>query len=309
VVRVSVRSTSPRRPAVAALGRFLQSGGWGARADRRRQAELPVELPVELAVAGADLQQTVGMATTLTFDCGGGGIKASVLDGAAAMRVAPLRVPTPYPLPPARFVSTLVELAGRLPAADRVTVGMPGMIRHGIVVATPHYITSAGPRSRVDPRLAAAWAGFDVRAAVAERFGLPVLVLNDAEVHGAGLVSGTGLELVLTLGTGLGCALFDDGVLAPHLELSHAPVRRRRTYDTYIGEHERRLLGNTLWSRRVSTVVQGLRPVVHWDRLYLGGGNARLLTPRSVAAMGAGVVIVPNTAGILGGSRAWDLAR
>src|ERR1700748_3731431 len=81
------------------------------------------------------------VAFTLTIDCGGGGIKGSVLDEAGTMRAQPLRVPTPYPLPPDLFVKTLVELGGRLPTADRVTVGMPGMLRHGVVVATPHYIT------------------------------------------------------------------------------------------------------------------------------------------------------------------------
>ncbi|WP_428963442.1 ROK family protein [Micromonospora fluostatini] len=247
------------------------------------------------------------MVTTLAIDCGGGGIKASVLDAAGTMRARPLRVPTPYPLPPALFVKTLVELGARLPTAERVTVGMPGMIRHGVVVATPHYVTRAGPRSRVDPALLAEWSGYDARAALADAFGVPALVLNDAEVHGAGVVAGTGCELVLTLGTGLGSALFDGGMLAPHLELSHAPVRWGTTYDTYVGEPERRRLGDGFWSRRIRQVVDGLRPVVRWDRLYLGGGNSRLIRPEQLARMGDDVVVVPNTAGIVGGVRAWDL--
>lgn len=248
------------------------------------------------------------MATTLAIDCGGGGLKASVLDETGTMRARPIRVPTPYPLPPALFVKTLVDLGSRLPSADRVTIGMPGMLRHGVVVATPHYVTRAGPRTRPDPELVAEWSGFDARTALGDAFGLPVLVLNDAEVHGAGVVAGTGLELVLTLGTGLGCALFDGGVLAPHLELSQAPVRWGMSYDTYIGEHERRRLGDGFWSRRVRGVVDGLRPVFHWDRLYLGGGNSRLLRPEQLARMGDDVVVVPNTAGILGGVRAWAIS-
>jgi polyphosphate glucokinase len=249
------------------------------------------------------------VATTLAIDCGGGGIKASVLDAGGTMRSRPLRVPTPYPLPPALFVKTLVDLGGRLPSADRVTVGMPGMIRHGVVVATPHYVTRSGPRTKVDPDLVAEWAGFDAQSALSSAFGVPALVLNDAEVHGAGVVAGTGLELVLTLGTGLGCAMFDGGMLAPHLEFSQAPLRWGQSYDTYIGEHERRRLGDPFWSRRVRLVVEGLRPVFLWDRLYLGGGNARLITAAQVARLGDDVVIVPNTAGIVGGVRAWALRR
>jgi polyphosphate glucokinase len=152
-----------------------------------------------------------------------------------------------------------------------------------------------------------AWASFDVRAAVSARLGLPALVLNDAEVHGAGVIAGSGFELVLTLGTGLGSALFDGGRLAPHLEWSHAPVRRATTYDQYVGEPERRRLGDALWSRRVVATVEGLRPVFWWDRLYIGGGNSRRITASALARLGDDVVIVPNSAALVGGARAWDL--
>jgi polyphosphate glucokinase len=246
---------------------------------------------------------------TLAVDCGGTGIKASVLDAAGTLHAKPVRVPTPYPLSTGRFLDTLTELASGLPPADRATVGLPGMIRHGVVIATPHYVTETGPRSKSVAALVEQWHGFDVRAALADRLAMPTLVLNDAEVHGAGVVVGAGLELVLTLGTGLGCALFDGGRLAPHLELSQAPVRWGLTYDTYIGDKERRRLGPAFWSRRVRRVVDALRPVFVWDRLYLGGGNSRVLSPEVVADLGDDVVIVPNTAGIVGGVRAWEVGR
>ncbi|NLE71106.1 MAG: ROK family protein, partial [Actinomycetales bacterium] len=155
------------------------------------------------------------MTVTLTVDCGGGSIRATVLDAAGTQHAPPVRVPTPYPLPPERLAATIADLAARLPAADRATVGMPGMIRHGVVVSTPHYVTVAGPRTAVRPDLAEAWADRDMAALLTEALGYPTLVLNDAEVHGAGVIAGTGVELVLTLGTGLGSALFDGGALAP----------------------------------------------------------------------------------------------
>lgn len=244
---------------------------------------------------------------TLAVDCGGGGIKASVLDSSGTLHAPATRVPTPYPLPPERLVETIAGLAATLPAFDRVTVGMPGMLRHGVVVATPHYVTRSGPRSAVLPELVAAWADCDVQALVEARLGAPTLVLNDAEVHGAGVVSGTGVELVLTFGTGLGSALFDGGRLAPHLEWSHAPVRWGLTYDEYIGQPERARLGDAIWSRRVRRVVEGFRPVFRWDRVYLGGGNARRITPAVLDRLGDDVVVVPNEAGIVGGVRAWSL--
>lgn len=247
------------------------------------------------------------MTTTLAIDCGGGGIKASVLDESGTMRVHPVRVPTPYPLPTDLFVKTLTDLAATLPKADRATVGMPGMLRHGVVITTPHYITKSGPRTKVLPELVEQWEGFDVKAALEKSLGVPTIVLNDAEVHAAGVVAGQGLELVLTLGTGLGCAIYDGGHLAPHIELSQAPVRWGLSYDTYIGEHERRRLGDALWSRRIGRVIEGLRPVFMWDRLYLGGGNSRHITPIVLNKMGDDVVIVPNSAALVGGARAWLL--
>ncbi len=242
---------------------------------------------------------------TLSIDCGGLSIKASVLDEAGTMHANPIAVPTPYPLSPEKLLQTISEIAAQLPKADRITVGFPGMIRHGVVVFTPHYINPKGPRTKADPDLAKAWGGFDLQSAISARMGVPTLVLNDAEVHGAGVISGTGFEVVLTLGTGLGCAVFDGGKLAPHIELSHAPIRRSTSYDTWIGEHERRRLGDSFWSRRVRDMVADLRPVFHWDRLYLGGGNSNRLKPSTLKSLGDDVVIVPNAAGITGGVRAW----
>ena len=223
------------------------------------------------------------------------------------MLAPPKRTPTPYPLPPQLLVDIVVELASALPSATRVTMGMPGMIRHGVVIATPHYITKEGPRSRTLPSLVEQWDHFDMGRAIGAALGLPTKVLNDAEVAGAGVVTGTGLEMIITLGTGLGNAVFDGGNLAPHVEISQGPVRWGMTYDDYVGEHERLRLGDAHWSRRIRRVVEGLRPMYMWDRLYIGGGNSKRITPGQLARMGSDVVIVPNDAGIIGGVRSWEL--
>lgn len=240
---------------------------------------------------------------TLGIDCGGSGIKGSVLDEEGEMVADRIRIPTPYPLPPERFVKTLQRIAAKMPEFDRVTVGMPGMIRNGRVIRTPHYPTVAGPYTEKDPSLVEAWKNWDAQGILGAAFDRPTRVLNDAEVQGAAVIQRQGLEVMFTLGTGLGCAVYNEGRLAPHLEMSHAPVRKGITFDTYIGIHKLRELGPRRWSDRMLEVVESLRPVFIWDHLYVGGGNARKLT----VSLGDDVTIVPNVAGIIGGVRAWDL--
>jgi polyphosphate glucokinase len=241
---------------------------------------------------------------TLSIDCGGSGIKGAVLDDTGTMLTERRRVAVRYPMPPDHFLAVLDELAEGFGPFDRATVGMPGMIRHGIVITTPHYRTVAGPHSAVDPGLDAAWSRFDVRSRLQQRWDRPVLVLNDAQVQGAAVVTGHGYEVMFTLGTGLGCAEFDDGRLQPKLELSRAPVRKGVIYDEWVGAAARRSIGVKKWNRRVRNVIEGLRPMFCWDRLYVGGGEAKRLT----FALPSDVEIVPNLAGITGGVRAWQLA-
>lgn len=216
-----------------------------------------------------------------------------------------VRTKTPYPLPPELLVATLVQLAADVGAPfDRASVGFPGLIRDGIVHATPHYVNEQGPFTPRDPVLYTAWTGFDVRSALEDAFGVPTRVLNDAEIHGMACIEGKGLEIMLTLGTGLGVGLFDDGRLLPKIELSQAPFRKGESYDEQLGHHTRVRIGNSKWSRRVQMAIDGLRPVWWWDRLYVGGGGARHLR----VILGPDVTMVPNEMGLLGGVRLWDRA-
>jgi len=239
---------------------------------------------------------------TLSIDCGGGKLKATVLDRDGKMVAGRLRVPTPYPLPPDLLVKTLLDLVAELPAYDRVSVGFPGVIRGGRVLATPHYVTEAGPFTPPRPDLVRAWDCFDVQAELRSAFGKPTRVVNDAEVAGYAVIEGRGFEVLLGLGTGLGCALFDDGRLLPKVELSAAPFSDGETYDEQLGNHTRRRIGNEAWTQRVIRALDGLHRVLWWDRLYLGGGNTKHLT----ADLGRPVTIAPNAAGLLGGVRLWE---
>ncbi len=163
------------------------------------------------------------------------------------------------------------------------------MVRHGEVRTAPNLGTPV-------------WRGFPLAATLAAQLGRPVRLLNDASVQGLGVIAGTGVECVITLGTGLGFALFDDGRLAPHLELSQHPVRGDKTYDQYLGTAALRDVGPQRWNRRVARSIGFITTLVGYDGLYLGGGNAKHIT----FDLPPGVKIVSNQAGITGGVRLWD---
>ena len=239
---------------------------------------------------------------TLAIDIGGTGLKATVLDAAGALVADRVRVPTTYPTPPQKLVDDLAALVAPLPPFDRVSAGFPGMVRQGRVLTAPQFSTVAGLGSEVDPGLLEQWSGFDLESALAERFGKPTRVANDADVQGAAVVRGQGLELVVTLGTGVGSAFFYDGRLLPHLEFAHHPFRQGETYNEQLGERARKDVGASRWNKRVRKAVDILRALSFFDHCYIGGGNAR----RIELELPADVTIVDNTAGLLGGIKLWE---
>lgn len=218
------------------------------------------------------------------------------------MMVDRVRVKTPHPCPPGVLVEAVLGLAEGLPSFDRVSVGFPGMVRRGIVITAPNLSTSGGAGSPVLEELVKAWNGFELAAVLEERTGKPTRVVNDADLQGLGVVHGEGLECVITLGTGMGSSFFLDGELAPHLELAHHPFRKGETYEQQIGEAARLRIGNKRWSRRVAVAVEALDALMLYDRLYVGGGNAKHLK----VDLGEKATLVGNTGAILGGLRLWD---
>jgi polyphosphate glucokinase len=228
-------------------------------------------------------------------------LKASVLDANGAMVADRVVVKTTYPCPPSKLVHDLVALVAPLPRADRVSAGFPGMVRKGRVLSAPHFVTEAGPGTKVDDDLVKQWDQFDLAGALRKRLGKPTKVANDADLQGAAVVSGKGLELVITLGTGVGTAFFYDGRLLPHLEFAHTPFRKGETYNEQLGDATRKVIGNQRWNKRVRRGVDTLRALCFFDHCYVGGGNAKHLT----GDLADDVTTVDNTAGILGGIKLW----
>ncbi len=216
-----------------------------------------------------------------------------------------VRTATPYPLTPDGLVGSLAQLVQPLGPFTRVSVGFPGVVRDGRVLTAPHFVRRTGPEAAVDRKLQNAWADAPLRDALAAAFGVPVRLANDADVQGAAVVSGTGLEMVVTLGTSVGTALFDNGRVAPHLELGHHPLHKDQTYDDRLGEAARKAVGARRWQARVRRAITVLDALVNFDRLYIGGGNG----VRLKGALPDRVVVVSNDAGILGGHLLWDRRR
>lgn len=240
---------------------------------------------------------------TLAIDIGGTGLKASLLDPAGELRAKRVRIDTTYPCPPSGLVDALAELVTPLKDFDRVSAGFPGVVRKGVVLTAPHFVTRSGPGSPLDQKLLAEWTGFDLAGALTTRLGRPTRVANDADVQGLEVVSGSGVEFVVTLGTGVGTALLVDGRLAPHLELAHHRFRKGETYDEQLGDAALKRVGQKKWRRRVDKALANFSELVNYDRVYVGGGNSSKLKGH----VDSSVTIVDNVAGILGGIKLWDL--
>lgn len=226
---------------------------------------------------------------TLSIDIGGTGLKAAVLDEHGRMLSERVRVTTPKPAPPARLLEALDGLIAPLPAFDRVSIGFPGVIRNGRVLTAPNL---GGHR----------WRGYRLADALARRWNRPVRTCNDADMQGLSAIRRKGFEVVITLGTGFGSAMFDDGRLLPHLEFAHHPFTERHTYEEAVGQAALQRVGRKRWNRRVEQAIARLRDLTHFDRLYIGGGNARLIR----FDLARDVRIVSNRAGVLGGIALWD---
>ncbi len=226
---------------------------------------------------------------TLAVDIGGSGIKLAVLDGSGQMIGKRVRVPTPPPpVAPAALADLIGAAAVGFGDFDRVSVGFPGAVRDGRVLTAAHLGNEL-------------WAGVDLQKMLGERWGKPVRVMNDADVQGFGAIRGAGIEMVLTLGTGAGTAIFQNGRIMPHLELAHHPVRGNKTYDQYVGKAALEEVGKKKWNRRVMRVIEILRRLVNFDHLYIGGGNAK----RIGFELPGDVTIVPNSRGLTGGFALW----
>ena len=201
------------------------------------------------------------------------------------MATEKLRQDTPSRFTPRELMTLIERMAGRMPDYDRVSVGIPGIVHRDVVYSLP------ASKSRAFKR-------FELGAQLTKRLGKRVRVTNDAAMHGLAAISGDGVEMVITLGTGLGTALFIDGVLSAHYQTL---PEQDEPFSAY-GDAARKKVGRKRWEQRVRDLFDQLRGITNYDRLYVGGGNAERLKRE----MPARVKRIDSAAGILGGHRLWE---
>lgn len=224
---------------------------------------------------------------TLCVDIGGTGIKAELLDERGRPLTDRARIPTPKKATPHQVIAIIRKLAKTEGEFDRVSVGFPGVTKNGVIYTAPN--------------LGKGWNNFALEQKLRRALGRPVRLANNADVQGLGSVTGHGVELIITLGTGVGSAIFANGNRI-HLELGHHPFHKGRTYEDELGHRMLLKKGSKWWNKRLREAIEDLKNAFNYDRLYIGGGDTKFIRFEPPE----GVKIVSNVEGLLGGIKLWQ---
>ena len=226
------------------------------------------------------------MAHVLGIDIGGSGVKAAPVDTATGQLIAErLKLATPHPATPDTVSAVVAQLV------------FPGVVVNGVIHTA----------ANVDP----SWIGVDGATLFAKETDLPITLLNDADAAGVAEMrfgegkSGRGTVLLLTLGTGIGSALFIDGVLVPNTEFGHIQIRgkdaEKRASDLV---REAQGLSWEKWAARVDEYLAEMEALLSPSLIIIGGGVSRKADKFLPLLTGLRARLVPaalhNDAGIVG---------
>jgi polyphosphate glucokinase len=239
--------------------------------------------------------------TVLAIDVGATTIKYCPVDAEGRLLETPRRRPTPYPCAPSRLVEALVA---RIDETEwrRVGVGFPGEFADGHVVRPGNLSRPGGVTTEVDPALSAQWRGFALTDALCRASGRDVRVVNDASLAALGCCEGRGVEVVVTLGTGLGLALERDGRLERVRDVGAAPFRDGRTYDQALGE-KARSEDPDRWYELLEEALRGFAEEFGATAMHLAGGNAKRVAPGKFTTVPCEVTAHGNEAPLRGAAR------
>jgi len=238
----------------------------------------------------------------LGIDIGGTGIKGAPVDVAAGKLLADRKkIATPHPAVPDAVAEVVSQLVTSFEWSGPIGITFPGVVTNGV--------------TRTAANLDPAWVGLDARALFAKAAGNPVQVLNDADAagiaemkFGAG-VGEHGTVLMLTLGTGIGSALFIDGTLVPNTEFGHIEIDGKDA-EKRASEHAKELhdMSWGKWAGRVDVYLQHMEALLSPDLFIVGGGISKESEKWVPLLTGIRARIVPavlqNDAGIVGAAMA-----
>ena len=238
----------------------------------------------------------------LGIDIGGSGIKAAPVDVTTGTLTAErVKVPTPRPARPDAIAGAVKELVADFSWSGPIGVTFPGVVIGGV--------------TRTAANLDPAWIGLDARALLGKAAGKEVSLLNDADAAGLaemkfGAAAGQdGTVLLLTFGTGIGSALFTDGVLVPNTEFGHIEIHGKDAEER-ASERARELhdLSWGKWAGRVDDYLTHVEALVSPSLFIIGGGISRKSDKFLPLLTGVRAKIVPaalhNDAGIVGAAMA-----
>ncbi|MFN8485175.1 MAG: ROK family protein [Anaerolineae bacterium] len=244
----------------------------------------------------------------LGIDIGGSGIKGAPVDTTTGTLTTPRkRIPTPQPSHPAAVAATVAELARLFAWEGPIGITFPAIVRHGIV--------------RTAANVDKSWIGVDGGTLFANATGCPVLLLNDADAAGIAemrLGAGRGqrgVVMVLTFGTGIGSALFSEGILVPNTELGHLKMWCDLDAETKAAYRvvEVDKVSLKKWSKRVNEYLAYLEALFSPDLFIFGGGASKQfdeIAPNLKTQAPVLLAQMKNEAGIVGAAiAAGDLAQ
>ncbi|WP_322508001.1 polyphosphate--glucose phosphotransferase [Anaerolinea sp.] len=233
----------------------------------------------------------------LGIDIGGSGIKGAPVDVETGQLTAErYRLPTPENALPEEVALVVAQIVEHFQWKGRVGAGFPAAIKHGV----------AQTAANIHPT----WIGLHAGNLFSEKCGCPVSVLNDADAAGlAEMTFGAGkgqkgVVLMITIGTGIGTALFTDGILVPNTELGHIEIRGKDAEQrSSEAARQRKDWTWQQWAKRLNEHLERLEALFWPDLFILGGGAVKnhekffpylkLRTPFVAAKLG-------NLAGIVG---------
>jgi polyphosphate glucokinase len=204
----------------------------------------------------------------LGIDIGGSGIKGGIVDIEKGIMVGErFRLATPIPAKPDPVAETVQAIAQHFQWTGKIGSGFPGVVRHSIVYDVPNLANKS-------------WKGTDVDQLFQQYTGCPVKVVNDADAAGlaemrlgAGKGREKGVVLMLTLGTGIGSAIFVDGHLLPNVEFGHLDINGKEAEKrASAAVKEDKKLSWEEWGGRLNEYFQYVEGLIYPDLIIVGGG-------------------------------------